>query len=468
MGKIKHKCKNCGIEYENYKEKSDFCSKECREQYNHVSYNCDTCNKPFITYKRHIIALNNGERHGIYCSRECADIGNQTFIIKECLNCGKKYKAWNCVKDTQKFCCRDCFNEYKEKNAHCNQSIICPICNTEFYPQQKNSVYCSRKCSGIAQRKRVVCNCSYCGKEIERKESDYNKNNKNYCSRECKWLDMQWSKHDLDILKQYYRKIPNKDIIPLLNKEYSEKAIRSQAGRSGLYESRLWSDEENKILIDNYSNKSSAEMMRLLPKRSKFSIIDRAISLGIKSMHYLNSIYSDEENLYLKDNYLLRTNEELGKELNRSPNGIAQHLYKLGFIRPTEIGKYKNIQEYIRSKLSVWSNKYRKECNYACSVSGVRSNIIVHHIRGFNLLLNEAFEDLNFKIKDKFEDYAEKELEELWEYFYNLQELYGEYCCVTENIHKLFHNIYGYGNNTKEQWDEFVEKYHNGEYKLTA
>jgi archaellum biogenesis protein FlaJ (TadC family) len=40
--------------------------------------------------------------------------------------------------------------------------------------------------------------------------------------------------------------------------------------------------------------------------------------------------------------------------------------------------------------------------------------------------------------------------------------------CLKEDIHKLFHKYYGYGNNTMEQWNEFVKKYNNNQYKLIA
>lgn len=39
------------------------------------------------------------------------------------------------------------------------------------------------------------------------------------------------------------------------------------------------------------------------------------------------------------------------------------------------------------------------------------------------------------------------------------QEYYGAYVCINEEVHKSFHHIYGYGDNTQEQWDSFVSQY---------
>ena len=61
------------------------------------------------------------------------------------------------------------------------ENKICPICNTEFYPEAPTQKYCSHKCLGLAQRTKPDLKCQTCGKMF------YSANNSNqkYCCKEC-------------------------------------------------------------------------------------------------------------------------------------------------------------------------------------------------------------------------------------------------------------------------------------------
>ena len=66
----------------------------------------------------------------------------------------------------------------------------CKLCGTEFKlyvhggrPEQE---YCSRKCSGLAQRKSTICVCKNCGKEFEVHTCHLGtKHMGNFCSIDC-------------------------------------------------------------------------------------------------------------------------------------------------------------------------------------------------------------------------------------------------------------------------------------------
>lgn len=457
-------CKKCQKIFAPKTEKQEFCSDDCKYNYFNVYYNCDKCGQQFLTKKTMIDRLNSGRRKHLYCP-SCTNDGNgSTDVTNTCVICGKSFKVTKAFSD-QKYCSKKC----SSIGAIQYDNIECLICGKSFRPKSSTTLFCSNECKFEFYKNRVECFCDYCGKKIDKKLSDYNKNSKNYCSKVCHYLDIAWSEHDKNILRQYYNKIDKEEILKMLDQPYTTKALSSEAGRLGLYDdSRFWTKEEENVLFANYSNIPMNQVLLLLPNRTKSSILGKARQCGILSYHYLTNCYSDDEETFLRNNYLSMTNEELADTLHRTANGIAQHLWILKLKRPKEIHNYDTLANYVRSRITVWKNKVKSDNGWTCSLTGSHSNIVLHHCRSFNLLLLEALDDLDFQIKNDLDDYTQQELDDFVEYFLYLQDYYGEYCCITEDVHKLFHRQYGYGNNTMEQWNEFSIDFKNGKYQNVA
>lgn len=62
------------------------------------------------------------------------------------------------------------------------------------------------------------------------------------------------------------------------------------------------------------------------------------------------------------------------------------------------------------------------------------------------------------------EDYTKEELDYFLSIFNDIHSKYPLGVCVRKDIHDLFHNIYGSGGNTIEQWNKFCEEMNNGLY----
>ena len=377
-----------------------------------------------------------------------------------CMYCGKEYE--NYFKDS-KFCSKACYQKYRDKNSKL-KNHICPNCGKFFDAHDSNTIYCSKKCAGEAQRNRVICVCDNCGKEYEIQKYKYDKSLKHFCSEECKHEVMCWSKEDEDILRKYYGKLSYKEISKKLNRSIQPHSLYRKALDLGIVKpANIWINEEVEILINNYSVKPMSEVMKLLPGRTQYAILGQARKYDLKSYFYLNRLWSDSEIKYLKDNYIDKSYEDMSNELGRTIVAIKVRMYLLNLHKPTEISNYDNLYNYIRQRLVPWRNKVREEHDYTCEITGSRSNIVVHHIRSFNLLLEECFDILNFPIYDDFSLYTQEQLDYFMESFLELQELYGAYVCISESVHKKFHKQYGYGDNTLEQWNEFIKncKTHN-------
>lgn len=460
-------CQWCGKPYKSYKENSRFCSNACKTKYREsLKYECDNCGKPFVVVESKLNDLKNGKHKHLFCSRKCANEFQKTSVIKKCEQCGKDYEICYSFKDIQKFCSRKCYDDYR--NEH---SIVlhkkCASCHKEFDTYHKDQIYCSKECAGKAQQNRVDCECEYCGKPFERIKSEYDKNKRHYCSKECKILDNSWSHEDIENLKKYYGKVSKEELIRIISDKWDYEAIKRKAQWLGLAQSKIWVQKEIQILIDTYSKYPVSHVLALLPNKTYASILGQARKQNLLSYFYLTNTYTKEEEQYIRDNYLIMSDDEIGKKLNRTPSAISQRIYKLGLHRPHEKHNYGTLNNYVRSKLTMWKQHYREKCNYTCALSGSRSNIVVHHIYGFNLLMLETIELLNFPLYEDLDLYSQDELDLFIKTFLDLQEYYGEYICITETIHKKFHSIYGCGDNTREQWDEFVTNYYTENKKAS-
>ena len=114
------------------------------------------------------------------------------------------------------------------------------------------------------------------------------------------------------------------------------------------------------------------------------------------------------------------------------------------------------LHEYIRHKIINWKRDSMKLCNYKCAITGEKFDVI-HHVIGFNQILQETLDFTKLPLYQEIAKYTDIELRLLEETCLALHYKYGLGICLTENMHKEFHAIYGYGNNTKEQFEVFKQ-----------
>lgn len=268
-----------------------------------------------------------------------------------------------------------------------------------------------------------------------------------------------WSENDINILKEAYKnKTPIKEISRLLNYKFSEFSISTKAGKLGLYMREFWSNDEDNLLKEVYHKYEMDEICQLFSNRTRSSIIEHAIVLGLNA----KNIWTQDEFDFLLNNYEFMSDKEIGERLNKKPRAIQSKRLSVGLIRPMHKGVYNYLSEYIRKRNKEWKLQSAKNCNYKCVITGQRFNAI-HHLYGMNMILEEALTDLNYDKNVDINSLSENDLDDILNHFYEVQNNYPLGICLTQNIHKEFHDCYGYGNNTPEQFEEFLK---NKNYQL--
>ena len=146
-------------------------------------------------------------------------------------------------------------------------------------------------------------------------------------------------------------------------------------------------------------------------------------------------------------------------ELGKKQTGEKNPFWK-GGITP--------ITNYLRTLDVVvkWRNNCQYEANYMCELSGKKGVLLnVHHLVAFSMIVIEAHNLHNIEIKPQVKDYTQEELKLLEEYVGSWHKDNSNAVVLSEDVHKLFHSLYGKGENTPEQFEEFKERYLTGEFK---
>lgn len=124
-------------------------------------------------------------------------------------------------------------------------------------------------------------------------------------------------------------------------------------------------------------------------------------------------------------------------------------------------GGLSEVKTYVRNNISEWKKISMKLCNYKCVVSGDDFDDI-HHVESFNTLFEKLVKSTDFKINQLISEHSNYELEIIREIGIELHLSSCSGVCLTNEIHKEFHSIYGNRNNNRKQFLEFIsDKYPN-------
>lgn len=124
---------------------------------------------------------------------------------------------------------------------------------------------------------------------------------------------------------------------------------------------------------------------------------------------------------------------------------------------PNWKGGISKLSQHLRGVILPWKKDSMRNCDYKCVITGGKFDNI-HHLYGFNNIMLESLDELNLPLYPEVKDYSDEEMKLLEEKVLEVHYRYPLGVCVCNDIHKKFHSIYGNGDNTSEQWQEFVDK----------
>jgi len=257
-----------------------------------------------------------------------------------------------------------------------------------------------------------------------------------------------WSLQEIEWLYENYIKTGKQDLILKFGKPYKTITnVIEQIGIRKFNKSTDWTEDELKILKENYANTLLDDLKVMIPKRTVVAMRKQAGAMGI---------YRDEDIIF-KETSLAHMGfimpEETKIKLSRSNKGRITN-----GLTPLVV--------FFRCSLYEWKIESLKKYDYKCAFTRINNKTIeIHHVnKNFSEIIQETMTILGIEIKDNVEKYSAEEIKLMQDKFLELNFKHGLGVPICKYIHRLFHTIYGLKNNTKEQFDDFELNYKNGIY----
>ena len=134
-------------------------------------------------------------------------------------------------------------------------------------------------------------------------------------------------------------------------------------------------------------------------------------------------------------------------------------------MRYYNLKKFNSVKTYLKAQIKQWKQDSLKK-NPRCLITNQVKDVEVHHInKSFSKIIEETFEMANIPQYKTTTKYTHEELLKLSNICLALHYKHGLGLAMGRNIHKLFHNQYGY-NATREDYYEFKKRFKSGNISL--
>lgn len=231
-------------------------------------------------------------------------------------------------------------------------------------------------------------------------------------------------------------------------------SIQTWASNHGLRMREPWTDNDITFLRDNYFTMFTEDIAKAI-NRTPTAVYNMVRKLGLKGAP--RSLYSKEDIEFVRDNYLQMSDGEIGKVLHRAGNSIKELRIKNGLPRPRPEDVFYGFEIYTHRHNVEWKKASAKNCGYKCVITGEHFDDI-HHLFSRNSIIEEVLEDNPEYKSINFNDLKDNEKEDAMAKFIEAQSKHPLGVCLRKDFHIMFHKKYGYGDNTPEQFYQFVKE----------
>lgn len=262
-----------------------------------------------------------------------------------------------------------------------------------------------------------------------------------------------WTKEDVEFLKSIYADYTNEEIVEDF---FPNRTVRSLESMADVYGFSGKSEETYKRSCIVRGIKCSKKLKgRIVSDETKEK-------LSIIRKEYYKTHSSPAKGIKLSDERKRAISlRNKGKwSGNRNPRVINP--FK-GKDNPNWKGGITALYQELRSDTKEWLIKSAEFTNYNCVITGKNFDN-VHHLYPFKNIVEEVFINLNIDKRKNVSEYSECEEIAIRNELKRLHNFYGYGSPINKDVHKLFHDLYGYTNTNYCDFIEFVKRIELGEF----
>jgi len=139
------------------------------------------------------------------------------------------------------------------------------------------------------------------------------------------------SESDIKFIRNNYKTMTYSEIAKVLGR--SAGSIKDKARKLGLNKVRVLTDNEKEFIKENYKTMKYKEIAEKLNISTDLLKSKMQKEMKLKRRITIPHHYTDEENEFIKNNYLNMKSKDIGKKFNTDANSIHNQLKKLGLAR---------------------------------------------------------------------------------------------------------------------------------------